>query len=143
MNSQQMYDTFMGMSNLPASQAPPKELATRNFDWVENGTQIGKVTDANVSIMSNTESTNLYSTIGYYKEDGTVKGYEYERLSARINLDQKLSDRLSFKPKLNATFTNTDNREHSLYGMYTNMPWDIPFYADGSAVAPIDDTNSG
>lgn len=143
MNSQQMYDTFMAMSNLPTSQVPPKELATQNFDWVENGTQIGKVTDANVSISSNTESTNLFSTIGYYKEDGTVKGYDYERLSARLNLDQKLSDRLSFKPKLNATFTNTESREHSLYGMYTNMPWDNPFYADGSAVAPVDDTNSG
>ncbi|WP_260391931.1 SusC/RagA family TonB-linked outer membrane protein [Empedobacter falsenii] len=136
MNSQEMYDNFLSMSKVPTDQIPSKELATQNFDWVKNGTTVGVVQDASVSIASNTELTNLYSTINYYDEKGTVKGYEYERLSARINLDHKLSDRLTFKPKLNATYTTEKDREHSLYDMYLNMPWDSPYDKNGKLINP-------
>lgn len=139
MNGSELYNLFQNMKGAPKL---PDALATTNYDWVKNGTKTGIVQDANLSINSNSESTKLFSSIGYYNEEGTVKGYEYERLSARINLDQKLSDRLTFKPKLNATYTTRDNRQHDLYSMYMNMPWDNPFLPNGKPVNPrVDEEN--
>jgi len=136
MSGSELYDMFGTMQGAPTL---PTEVRNQNFDWVDNGTKTGVVQDANLSINSNTEKSNLYSTIGYYNEEGTVKGYKYERLSARLNLDQKISDRISFKPKLNATYTTKENRQHSLYNMYMNMPWDNPFASDGRAINPRDE----
>ena len=140
MNGKQMFDNFKNMQGAPAI---PDALENTNFDWVKNGTQIGTVQDANVSISSISDKTNLYATINYFDEKGTVKGYDYERLSARLNIDHKLSDRLTFKPKLNATYTTTENREHSLYGMYMNMPWDKPYLDNGKFVNPREDESNG
>jgi TonB-linked SusC/RagA family outer membrane protein len=143
MNSNELYDYYNQLTKMPASEIPSPDIKNKNFDWLENGTQIGEVRDGTLSISSNTESTNLYSTINYYNETGTVKGYEYERLTARINLEQKLSDRLTFKPKINATYTNDEDRQHSLFEMYTNLPWDIPFLPNGKAINPIADYDNG
>lgn len=133
MNGAQMYQNFMNMEGAPTI---PTDLEKTNFDWVDKGTQVGAVQDATLSIASNSESTNLYSNINYYNEKGTVKGYEYERLAARINIDHKLTDKISFKPKLNATYTSSEDKEHSLFGMYTNMPWDNPFDKNGKPINP-------
>ena len=140
MNGNELYQLFQGMNGAPTL---PTELQNTNFDWVKNGTQIGTVQDANLSLSSNSESTSLYSAINYYKEEGTIKGLEYERLSARLNIDHKLSDRFIFKPKLNATYTTTENREHSLYQMYLNMPWDNAFLNNGKPVNPREDERVG
>lgn len=140
MSGKELYDSFKIMQGAPTL---PDELENANFDWVDQGTKLGSVQDANVSISSNTEKTNLYSTINYYNEEGSVKGYEYERLSARLNIDHKLSERLTFKPKLNATYTTTENKEHSLYQMYLNMPWDNAFLPNGRPVNPREDERLG
>lgn len=136
MSANELFTYFNGLTGVPANQLPPASVLENSFDWVDNGIKTGLTYDANVSINSKTEKSNLFTSLGYYKEEGSVKGYEYDRIALRMNLDQKLSERLSFKPKLNATFTTKDNREHSLYQMYMNMPWDNPFDANGKAVNP-------
>ena len=133
MDGKQMFDNFKNMQGAPAI---PDALENTNYDWVDNGTKIGAVQEANVTISSNSDKTNLYSSINYYDESGTVKGYDYERITARLNVDHKLTEKLIFKPKLNASFTNTDSREHSLYQMYLNMPWDKPYDDNGNVINP-------
>lgn len=140
MNGKQLYDNFQIMQGAPTL---PTELENTNFDWLKNGTKIGIVQDANVSISSNSDKTNLYATINYFNEEGTVKGYDYERLTTRLNIDHKLTEKFIFKPKLNASYITTENREHSLYGMYMNMPWDNPFLSNGRPVNPREDEANG
>src|SRR5690606_31660171 len=54
----------------------------------------------------------------------------------RLNVDYELTKQLTFKPKINATYTSRDNRQHNIRDMYVNMPWDNPFTADGAVKNP-------
>ena len=137
MNSQQMWDyyqSFINPNSIPAGIT--QDVLKTNYDWLANGTQAGAFRDISGSYVGRTDKTSFYISGNYYKEEGSVKGYVYDRMSARMNLDHKLTERLSFKPKLNASYTATDSRQHSLYDMYLNMPWDAPFNAEGKILNP-------
>lgn len=137
MNSNQLYDYFQGFSNASSVPSDITNAVTQtNTDWVENGTQAGALNDLSVSYSGRTDKTLIYTGANYYKEEGSVKGYTYDRLSARLNLDYFITPKFVFKPKINATYTKNENREHSLYQMYLNMPWDNPYDADGRPVNP-------
>ncbi len=133
MNSQQLYDyhTELGNTNTWFTE----DLLDRDYDWVDGATQDAFVKDASISFNSAKESHNLFLSMGYYNEEGTVKGNELDRYTFRTNLDYKISDKFTIKPKINFVFDNRDNvREANLYQAYTNMPWDLPYAEDGSVV---------
>lgn len=137
MNSQQLYDMFSQFSNqsaVPANITP--DILQTDYDWVDNGTQGGALNDLSLSYVGRTDKASIYTGGNYYKEEGSVKGYSYERLSGRLNVDYDITEKITFKPKINATYTSTDSRQHSLYQMYLNMPWDNPYATDGSVRNP-------
>lgn len=133
MSSQQLYDyqQELGNDNPWFSQ----DLLNRNYDWLNGATQQALVRDASVTFTAAEESHNLFMSMGYYNEEGTVKGNELDRYTFRTNLDYNITDKLTIKPKLNFVFDRRDNRrEAALYEAYTNLPWDSPFATDGSLV---------
>lgn len=137
MDGQELYDYYSQFSN-PTSIPDyfNEDLLKTNTNWVDLGSQNGLTQDYNVSYMGSTEKTKVYMGGNYYKEKGSVKGYGYERFSGRMNLDYQVNKRLTLKPKLSATYTKTDDRQHSLYDMFRYLPWDKPYNDDGSAINP-------
>ncbi len=136
-DSQQLYDLW---GQFPNQNAIPEyyneDLLGTDTDWLDIGTQTGMVQDYNLSYTGTSDRARVYATGNYFKEEGSVKGYTYERLSGRLNVDYDISDKLTFKPKLAATYTSTDNRQHSIYAMYRNLPWDNPYDEAGNPVNP-------
>lgn len=133
MNSQELYDLHTKIGN--PNPWFTKDLLNRDYDWVDGATQDAFVKDASITFTSATETHNLFMSMGYYNEQGTVIGNELDRYTFRTNLDYKITDKLTIKPKINFVFDGRDDtREANLYEAYTNMPWDIPFAADGSVV---------
>ncbi len=132
MNSQQFYDyhTQLGTTQPWFTQ----DVLNRDYDWIEGGTQTGVVQDYTASYSMGNEKLNLYLTGGYYDETGTIKGADFERLTFRMNLDYAPSKRLTLKPKLAFSFDERFRGEHPRYELYLNLPWDLPFDADGSPV---------
>lgn len=137
MDSQQLYDYWGGFyaadgknkANLPEYYKPA--LLQTNTDWLKLGTQNGKIQQYTLAFQGGGEKSTIYASGNYYKEEGSVKGYNYERFSTRVNMDYELSPRVIFKPKVAATYTQTEDRQHSLYNMYLNLPWDKPYDANG------------
>ncbi|WP_445731896.1 SusC/RagA family TonB-linked outer membrane protein [Mariniflexile sp.] len=137
MNSQQLYDYQAELGNQNPWFAP--DLLDRDYDWIDGATQDAFVKDASITFTSATETHNLFLSTGYYNEEGTVIGNELNRYTFRTNLDYNISDRLTIKPKLNFVFDRRDaTNEASLYEAYLNLPWDLPFAADGSVVNASD-----
>lgn len=137
MNSQQLWDLYKGFSNQEAIPSTiTSDVLNTDYNWLKNGTQAGALNDLSASYVGRTERTSIFASGNYYGEKGSVKGYDYERLTGRLNLDHKLTDRLTFKPKLNASYTTTEDRQHSLYDMYLYMPWDAPLNSEGNIVNP-------
>ncbi|MBD8487799.1 SusC/RagA family TonB-linked outer membrane protein [Echinicola sp. CAU 1574] len=136
-NSQEMYDLW---GQFPNQNAVPdyytEDLLNTDTDWLDVGTQAGTVQDYNLSYSGTSGKARIYTTGNYFKEEGSVKGYTYERLSGRFNVDYDVSEKFTFKPKLAATYTTTENRQHSIYDMYRNLPWDNPYDEAGNVVNP-------
>lgn len=140
MNGSEMVDYYKSFHNpgdVPAMISDNySQLANQNYDWVKNGTQNGIAQDYNLSYSGGTDKVRTFISGGYYNETGAVQGYDYERFTTRMNLDYSVNDKLVFKPKIAMTYRDTENRQHDLYQMYRNMPWDNPYGANGQPINP-------
>ncbi|SJN40450.1 SusC/RagA family TonB-linked outer membrane protein [Sphingobacterium sp. JB170] len=137
MNSAELWDLYQSFDNQSTiPDAITEDVLGTDYDWFDNGTQHGWLNDFAASYMAKTDRTSVFTSLNYYDEEGSIKGYDYNRLSGRINLEHKLTDRITFKPKINATYTSTDSKQHALYDMMLNMPWDTPYNDDGSLRNP-------
>src|SRR5690606_34043263 len=103
MNSGQMYDYYRQFGdtfNQADNSWYSPELLTRDYNWVDKGTQTGVVQDHNLIFTAGEENSRNYISVGYYDETGTIKGYQYDKLSLRINHDHNIGERLTIKPKI-------------------------------------------
>lgn len=137
MNSQQLYDYYQMFDNpdrIPSGITA--DVTANDFNWLKNGTQTGITQDHNITLTGGGEKSRTFFTLGYYNETGSVKGYEYDRVSFRLNHDYNVSEKFILKPKISANYNKYSDRQHSLYDMYLNMPWDNPYNSDGSLINP-------
>jgi TonB-linked SusC/RagA family outer membrane protein len=58
-------------------------------------------TDNTVSVAGGKDKTKYYASGSYYKNEGIIKNTDYRRYSFRVNLDQVLSNKISFNLGLN------------------------------------------
>lgn len=131
MNSQQLFDTFQQFGE---DTGITDEVLKNDYDWVKNGTQDGMLNDLSLSYMGRTDKVTIYGSANYYTEKGSVKGYKYDRWTGRLNLDYEVNKKLTLRPKIYTAYTSTDDRQHSLYEMYLNMPWDNPYDVNGKLI---------
>ncbi|MFN8357199.1 MAG: TonB-dependent receptor [Spirosomataceae bacterium] len=103
-------------------------------DWFGAITRTGKVQSHNIAIGGGTENFSYRASVGYLKQDGVVNKSGNERLSARINLDQKaLNGKLDIQTNLSAITTRRDfvNYDAFTYSI-TNLPTD-PIYTTAAS----------
>jgi TonB-linked SusC/RagA family outer membrane protein len=58
-------------------------------------------TDNNISVAGGKDRTKYYASASYYNNQGIIKNTDFKRYSFRMNLDQVLSNKLSFSMGLN------------------------------------------
>ncbi|MDO4958776.1 MAG: TonB-dependent receptor [Prevotellaceae bacterium] len=61
-------------------------------DWFDEVTRTGVVQNYNVSVSNGSEKGSSFFSMGYYKNLGTIKTSDFDRISARANSDYKLFD---------------------------------------------------
>ncbi len=131
MNSQELYD-YQKTWNPNVTE----DVLGTDTNWLENGTQTGVAQEYNISYSGGSEKISTYLSGTYYGETGTIKGFEYDRYSALGNVNIQATDKLSIRLNLSGDYSTTYNQEHSLYNMFTYMPWDEPYLPDGSVLDP-------
>lgn len=137
MNSQELWDYYQTFPNQDdIDDNVSKDVLNNDYNWLKNGTQNAPVNDFSASYMGKTDKTSVFASANYYGEKGSIKGYDFERLTGRFNVEHKLTDRLTFKPKLNAAYTTYTDKQHSLYNMMFYLPWDNPYNTDGTIKNP-------
>lgn len=136
MNGAELYDYYASFQNAESISFPRwnADLRNSNFDWWDLATRSGFVQDHNVSISTGTEKLRSYLSVGMYDEKGAVKGYDYRRYNVRLNQEYKPFEWLTIKPSIVGARRGVQDREYSVTSMYSNLPWDSPFDADGNLV---------
>ena len=136
MNGEELYDYYKSFANQDALPSYfTEDLRNRNFDWWKEGTHLGFAQDYNVSVSGGSEKIKTYTSVGYYNEDGAVKGYDYKRYNLRFNVDYQATDWLTIKPKVWATRSDVMDQQQDLGAiMYVNFPWDSPYDENGDLI---------
>ncbi len=71
------------------------------YDYQEYIFRTGVGTDNNVSVSGGKDKTKYYASASYMYNQGIIKNTDFQRYAFRINLDQTLNDKLSFRAGLN------------------------------------------
>lgn len=136
MNGAELYDYFASFTNANTISFPrwKPELRNSNFSWWDLATRQGFNQKHNITFQGGTEKLQSLLSIGFYDESGAVRGYDYERYNFRLNSTYKPFEWLTIKPSIVGSRRAVDDRQYSVTSMYSNLPWDSPYDANGNLV---------
>ena len=89
----------------------------RNTDWVKAVTQNGSTNDLNFSVSGGGDKARYRASVSYFDQIGSTISTGLQRVSTRLNLDYKISDRL----KLTSDFSYTNSDKNQNY--YDGEDW--------------------
>ncbi|WP_159729918.1 SusC/RagA family TonB-linked outer membrane protein [Sphingobacterium sp. 18053] len=69
---------------------PTAGLKYDDFDWYKAMQRTGKRKEANINLSGSAEQTSYYTSLGYLNEEGYMLNSDFQRFSARINIDSKV-----------------------------------------------------
>jgi len=96
----------------------------QNTDWTAAVTKDGFTQDHNVSLSGGGDKARYRMSLGYLRQDGTVIGQTYDRLTSRVNLDYFVSDKVRFSADIAYTWGDKEGNYATdvLSKSYTKMP---------------------
>lgn len=136
MDGAEFYDYYKSFQNVESVNFPRwnEDLRNSNFDWFKLAKKTGSTQDYNLTLNGGSENIQSMFTLGYFKEEGAVKGYDMNRYSTRIKVVYKPYEWLTIKPNISGSRTNDKDKQYSVGAMYSMMPWDSPYDEDGNLV---------
>ena len=136
MDGAEFYDYYKSFLNVESVNFPRwnEDLRNSNFDWFKLAKKTGSTQDYNLTLNGGSQNIQSMFTLGYFKEEGAVKGYDMNRYSTRIKVVYKPYEWLTIKPNISGSRTNDKDKQYSVGAMYSMMPWDSPYDEDGNLV---------
>src|SRR5690606_10072082 len=113
-------EMYMNRTGLPLNTLNSKEFQydpgdvyyynnySQNTDWIKAINQTGLSNDHTFSIQGGGEKARYYSSVAYLGQRGVTIGTGLNRISARLNLDYDISERIKFRTDIAYTHTVTD-----------------------------------
>lgn len=89
-------------------------------DWYDAIQQLGKRTDASVSLSGGTEKSDYFTSIGYTREQGYIIGSEFKRYTARANVNSQITKWLKIGSNLSANLSYSDGNQKEAAGNNIN-----------------------
>lgn len=119
-----------------------EEIANDSVDtnWQDAVLRIAPIQNHQVSLNGGDENTKFYSSVSYFDQEGIIIGTDYNRLNARLNIDHKLSDKLSFngKAKVSYSVNNRVPGDQTINGVLPNAiskPPNLAIFNDDGSYA--------
>ena len=113
---------------------PMSLLQEANTDWLKEFTRMGLMQEYELTASAGTDRGRFYSSLAYQKNDGITYGTDFQKFTARVNSDYRLTNTIEIGTRVNLAYTmSNDTPMQSLY--YSNpffagltlLPW-IPLY---------------
>lgn len=89
-------------------------------DWYDAIQQLGKRTDASLSISGGTEKSDYFASLGYTKEQGYIIGSQFKRYTARANVNSQITKWLKLGTNLAANLSYSDGNQNEASGNNIN-----------------------
>lgn len=113
MLQQEMWHNAFGVYNLDPEIAYDKDFIdyhnySQNTDWMKEITRLGEINDIGIKMSGGGDKTKYFTSINYQNNIGTVVNESNKRLTMRINLDYKISDKLSLNSQISYVNINKE-----------------------------------
>lgn len=101
----------------------------QNTNWIDEVTQLGTIQEVNVSASGGNDKTQFFLGGTYRNENGYTIINAFERMSIRMSIDHKASDRLKFGTTMSIN-NNIDNRVPTSFngGLGAAQSTSLPFF---------------
>ena len=115
-----------------ANNMPTNLVDVTRYDYQDQIFQTGYGNDNNLSVSGGTEKTQYFASVSYLKNQGIVKGTDFQRYGLRIRLDQRLNNWAKMSVGLN--YSNSSSNEKPNGNVFyspinsftiTNNIWDL------------------
>ncbi len=120
-----------------ARWSDPTSAKYTNTNWEDQVFRKGSINQLDLNISGGTDKTKFYASGSYSKQDGILIKNSFERISSRLNLDHKVSDKVTIG--INASVARTFNTRLSNDNAFST-PLQIIALAP---MAPVIDPRSG
>ncbi len=87
-----------------------KERFNNNTNWTDQVVRTGVVSDYHFNLKVGDGVSRYAFMLGYTNIEGILKNMNYERMSARMNMNYKISDKYQFEN--NISFARTEQKQH-------------------------------
>ena len=133
-----------------ASYYRPYELLTRDqTNWMDHFTRQGKMQEYEINMSGGTAKTKYYNSLSYTNQEGIYYGVDFQRMSARVNVDHEINKWLKTGVRTNAGYSYTEDVPmQSLYysnpafaGM-TILPWTPRYDENGDFNSAIPENSN-
>lgn len=118
-------------------------MNTKNYvNWEDLVMRSGTISNHNVSLSGGSKQTKAYASLGFFDQKGVIPGSDFLRGSARINLDHRISDKLSLQSNVFLT-TSKQNIESGTLQWIVLPPVSRAFDENGQIVRyPLGDNQN-
>ena len=134
----QKYADFLKANNLPQTAVLPNASEVDNYnagittDWLKEATQSGQIQEHNLSISSGTDKFQYFISGSKLKQDGVVKGYQFQKTNFRVNIDSQITDYLKIGTSAFFTENNYDGGRANLLNANAMSPYSVAKNENGS-----------
>jgi TonB-linked SusC/RagA family outer membrane protein len=109
-------------------------LEGTDFDWWDESTQTGYITNHDLSVRGATAETSYFMSSSYTKQQGFIMNDQYERITARINLDHQILDWFRFGVQSFGSFADNSGEIPLLGNITTLPPTVVPWDEEGEII---------
>ncbi len=101
---------------------PEIQVTGINTDWQDEIFRPALIQNYNLSVSGGNERLKSFLSVGYFNQEGTIIGQEFERLNTRVNLDYQATDKIKVGTSTVISNTNREviNNDFSNYSVLGN-----------------------
>lgn len=100
-------------------------------NWVDLVKHRGLQQSHSVSLRAGSESTKIFASTGYFREEGMLQGNNFNRYNARLNLDQNISKVFKTGLLTQVTYYQQQDRRDPLSVATSISPLGVPYDENG------------
>ncbi|AJA67909.1 MULTISPECIES: SusC/RagA family TonB-linked outer membrane protein [Myroides] len=143
-----MWNVANGGELIDPTTGKVRNGVTRKYNpekWEDYAFQSSRRIEGNLNMGGSSDKTSYYSSIGYLKDEGYSVKSDYERLTARLNLQHKPKEWLDAKMNIGYTHSQSNNSGQasdsgSVFWFTDNIPSIYPLFlrdAEGNFVKDV------
>jgi len=113
-----------------------------NTDWLDEIFRTGILQQYQLTLRGGDENTSYYISASYRDEEGVQLNNKFERLSGTINLDEKVTNKLTVGTNISLarSLNKRVKGDNFLDGVYSgalkSLPYNVPYDESGALVGP-------